>query len=151
MTWIMRATPAKYDLAARLAVTDCWIIDWSVQPNVKGGRDSIRIGDLVWFAILEATGTFGTIIGRGKILSEVVKAISPERDLNPPFCPNRAEFQDAFHRVFVEITDRLPQWFPLANARQNAALQNMLIFRQTQGNMFWVTEEEAVELNRLLP
>src|SRR6266446_1306859 len=150
MPWIMRATPALYDLAGRLAV-DCWIIDWSVQANVKGGRDSVHIGDRVWFAILEAPGTFGTIIGRGKILSKVVDAISPERDLNPPFCPNRAEFQGAFPRVFVAVADRLRQPFPLANERQNPVLQNMFIYRQTQGNMFWVTDEEAAELNRLIP
>ena len=150
MPWIMRATPALYNLAARLAVTDCWIIDWNVQASVKGGRDSVLIGDRVWFAILEATGSFGTIIGRGRILSKVVDASSPERDMNPPFCPNRANFPGG-PRTFVEITDRVHPPFPLANKRQNTALQNMLIFRLTLGSMFWVTDEEAAELNRLIP
>lgn len=150
MPWIMRATPALYNLAARLAVMDCWIIDWNVQANVKGGRDSIQIGDRVWFAILEAPGTFGTIIGRGRILSKVVDAISPERDMNPPFCPNRAAFPPG-PRVFVEITDRVHPPFPLVNERQHTVLQDMLIFRQTQGSMFWVTDEEAAELDRRIP
>jgi predicted RNA-binding protein with PUA-like domain len=150
MPWIMRATPDDFDLAARLAVVDCWILEWSVQPNVKGGRDSIQIGDRVWFAILQATGTFGAIIGRGTILSKVVEAISPERDLTPPFCLNRGKFQGPFPRVFVEITERFPQPFPLANERQNPALQDMLIFKVANQSMFWVTEEEAAELSRLI-
>jgi hypothetical protein len=151
MPWIMRATPALYDLAERLAAEDCWILDWNVQPNVKGGRDSVQIGDRVWFAILEATGTFGTIIGRGKILSKVVDAVSAERDLKPPFCRSPEKFKDIFPRVFVEITGRVQPPFPLANESQNAALRNMLIFQQTHGSMFWVTDEEAAELQRLIP
>ncbi|HEY7424744.1 MAG TPA: hypothetical protein VH682_10990 [Gemmataceae bacterium] len=150
MPWIMRATPALYDLAARLAVTDCWIIDWNVQPNVKGGQASIHIGDRVWFAILEATGTVGTIIGRGRILSEVVEAVSPERDMNLPFCPNRAQFPRG-SRVFLEITGKVNPPFPLVNERHNTALQNMLIFRLTLGSMFWVSDEEAAELDRRIP
>jgi hypothetical protein len=150
MPWIMRATPALYDLAARLAVTDCWIMDWNVQSNVKGGKDSIQIGDRVWFAVLEATGTFGTIIGRGTILSKVVDAISPARDMNLPFCPDCTKFPKG-PRVFLEITDRINPPFRLATECQNAALQDMLIFRQTQGSMFWVTNEEAAELDRLIP
>jgi hypothetical protein len=95
MPWIMKSTRESYNLAARLAVEDCWILEWSVRANVKGGRDSVQIGDRVWFAILEEPGTFGTIIGRGRILSKVVDAISPERDLSPAYCPNPAEFPEA--------------------------------------------------------